>query len=54
MFVNFDKLKLQVGGKLPFAAAQIGLGFRNEIAPKGELLRVREFDMAEIEHFFDP
>jgi glycyl-tRNA synthetase len=39
---------------LPFAAAQIGLGFRNEIAPKGELLRVREFDMAEIEHFFDP
>ena len=36
---------------MPFAAAQIGLGFRNEIAPKNGLLRVREFTMAEIEHF---
>ena len=41
-------------GKLPFAAAQIGLGFRNEISPKGGLLRVREFCMTEIEHFCDP
>lgn len=39
---------------MPFAAAQIGNAFRNEIAPQSGLLRVREFTMAEIEHFFDP
>ena len=41
-------------GKLPFAAAQIGNAFRNEISPRSGLIRVREFTMAEIEHFFDP
>lgn len=41
-------------GRMPFAAAQIGLGYRNEIHPKQGLLRVREFTMAEIEHFVDP
>ena len=30
------------------------MGFRNEIHPKQGLLRVREFTMAEIEHFVDP
>lgn len=39
---------------MPFAGAQIGLGFRNEIHPRQGLLRVREFQMAEIEHFVDP
>jgi glycyl-tRNA synthetase len=39
---------------MPFAGAQIGMGFRNEIAPRQGLLRVREFTMAEIEHFVDP
>jgi len=39
---------------MPFASAQIGLGFRNEISPRQGLLRVREFTMAEIEHFCDP
>ena len=39
---------------MPFASAQIGLGFRNEISPRQGLLRVREFTMAEIEHFVDP
>ena len=39
---------------MPFAAAQIGMGFRNEISPRQGLLRVREFTMAEIEHFVDP
>lgn len=54
MFVNFMKLKNFNGQKLPFGCAQLGLGFRNEISPRGGLLRVREFDMAEIEYFFDP
>ena len=40
--------------RMPFAAAQIGLGFRNEINPRNGLLRVREFCMAEIEHFVNP
>ena len=39
---------------MPFVGAQIGLGFRNEIHPRQGLLRVREFQMAEIEHFVDP
>lgn len=51
IFVNFKRLLDFAGGKLPFACAQIGLSFRNEISPKASLLRVREFQQAEIEHF---
>jgi len=51
IFVNFKRLLEYNGGKLPFAAAQIGQAFRNEIAPRSGLLRVREFTLAEIEHF---
>merc|ERR1712094_28062 len=54
MFVNFPRLLECNNGKLPFAAAQVGLGFRNEIAPRNGLVRVREFTMVEIEHFVDP
>jgi glycyl-tRNA synthetase len=54
MFINFKRLLDYNNGKLPFAAAQVGLGFRNEISPRQGLLRVREFAMAEIEHFVDP
>lgn len=54
IFVNFKRLLEYNHGQLPFAVAQIGNAFRNEIAPKSGLLRVREFTMAEIEHFFDP
>jgi len=39
---------------LPFASSQIGQAFRNEIAPRSGLLRVREFTLAEIEHFVNP
>ncbi|CDF41030.1 unnamed protein product [Chondrus crispus] len=51
IFVNFKRLLEYMGGKLPFACAQIGLSFRNEISPRAGLLRVREFQQAEIEHF---
>lgn len=54
IFVNFKDLYYFNGSKLPFAAAQIGQAFRNEIAPRQGLLRVREFTLAEIEHFVDP
>lgn len=54
IFVNFKRLLEFNGGRLPFAGAQIGKAFRNEISPRSGLLRVREFEMAEIEHFVDP
>lgn len=54
IFLNYRRLLQHNGGRLPFAAAQIGTAFRNEIAPRSGLLRVREFTMAEIEHFCAP
>ncbi|KAG9394156.1 Glycyl-tRNA synthetase [Carpediemonas membranifera] len=54
IFVNFLNIKSAANEKLPFAGATVGLAYRNEIAPRGGLLRVREFTLAEIEHFFDP
>ncbi|KAM6494854.1 hypothetical protein JOM56_009477 [Amanita muscaria] len=53
-FVNFSRLLEFNNGRIPFASAQIGRSFRNEISPRAGLLRVREFTMAEIEHFVDP
>jgi glycyl-tRNA synthetase len=38
---------------MPFAAAQIGLGFRNEIAPQNGLLRVREFCISAYVYVYD-
>ena len=54
IFVNFRDLLYYNGLKLPFAAAQVGQAFRNEISPQAGLLRVREFTLAEIEHFVAP
>jgi glycyl-tRNA synthetase len=55
IFMNFKRLLDSYNKKqLPFAAASIGQAFRNEIAPRNGLLRVREFTLAEIEHFVDP
>lgn len=51
IFVNFQRLLEYNNGRMPFAAAQIGNSYRNEIAPRNSLLRVREFCQAEIEHF---
>ncbi|KAB7496296.1 Glycine--tRNA ligase [Armadillidium nasatum] len=54
IFVNFKRLLEYNQGKLPFACAQVGNAYRNEISPRSGLLRVREFTMAEIEHFCFP
>lgn len=54
LITNFKRLYEFNNGKLPFAAANIGLGFRNEISPRQSIIRVREFEMGEIEHFVDP
>ncbi|KAL4805994.1 hypothetical protein BDV18DRAFT_152599 [Aspergillus unguis] len=53
-FLNFQKLLDFNQNAMPFASASIGKSFRNEISPRAGLLRVREFLMAEIEHFVDP
>jgi glycyl-tRNA synthetase len=53
-FLTFQKLLEFNQQAMPFASASIGKSFRNEISPRSGLLRVREFLMAEIEHFVDP
>lgn len=53
-FLNFAKLLEYNQSGMPFASASIGKSYRNEISPRAGLLRVREFLMAEIEHFVDP
>ncbi|KAJ1991876.1 Glycine--tRNA ligase 1, mitochondrial [Dimargaris cristalligena] len=53
-FLNFKRLLEFNNERVPFASATIGKSFRNEISPRAGLLRVREFTMAEIEHFVDP
>lgn len=51
MFVNFKNIVDSIHPKLPFGVAQIGKAFRNEIAPRDFLFRVREFDLMEFEYF---
>lgn len=53
-FLNFAKLLEFNQNNMPFASASVGKSYRNEISPRAGLLRVREFLMAEIEHFVDP
>ncbi|KAI1336643.1 glycyl-tRNA synthetase [Xylariaceae sp. FL0016] len=53
-FLNFSKLLEYNQQQMPFASASVGRSYRNEISPRAGLLRVREFLMAEIEHFVDP
>jgi glycyl-tRNA synthetase len=53
-FLSFQHLLEYNDGKMPFASASIGYSFRNELSPRSGLLRVREFLMAEIEHYVDP
>ncbi|KAH8683136.1 mitochondrial putative glycyl-tRNA synthetase 1 [Tricladium varicosporioides] len=53
-FLNFAKLLDFNQQQMPFASASIGKSFRNEISPRAGLIRVREFLMAEIEHYVDP
>ena len=54
IFVDFPRLFKTMRGKLPLGIAQVGKSFRNEIAPRQSLLRLREFYQAEIEIFCNP
>jgi glycyl-tRNA synthetase len=51
IFVNFKNVIDSMHPKMPFGIAQIGKAFRNEIAPREFLFRVREFEQMEIEYF---
>lgn len=51
MFVNFKNVLDTMQPDLPFGLAQIGRAYRNEIAPRDFLFRVREFDLMEFEYF---
>ena len=54
IFVDFARIFKTMRGRLPLGIAQIGKSFRNEIAPRQSLLRLREFYQAEIEIFCNP
>ena len=54
IFLNFKFCLEQNAGNMPFGVAQVGKAFRNEIAPRGGLIRTREFTQAEIEWFVKP
>ncbi|MBX9765244.1 glycine--tRNA ligase [Patescibacteria group bacterium] len=51
MFVNFKNIIDSFHPKLPFGIAQIGRNFRNEIAPRDFIFRVRELEIMELEYF---
>src|SRR5581483_7519198 len=54
MFVNFKNIVDTFHPELPFRIAQVGKAFRNEIAPRDFVFRVREFEQMEIEYFVHP
>ena len=54
MFVNFKNIVDSFHPKLPFGLAQIGKAFRNEIAPRDFIFRLRELEQMEIEYFVRP
>ncbi len=54
IFVNFKNVVDSFHPKMPFGIAQIGKAFRNEIAPRDFIFRVRELEQMEIEYFVRP
>ncbi|MAG10847.1 glycine--tRNA ligase [Candidatus Pacearchaeota archaeon] len=54
MFMDFKLIQQTSRMHLPFGIAQIGRCFRNEIAPRDFLFRLREFHIGEFEFFIHP
>jgi glycyl-tRNA synthetase len=54
MFTSFSSIYRHFRERLPFGAVQTGKGYRNEISPRQGMIRLREFNMAELEYFIDP
>ncbi|RLG53084.1 MAG: glycine--tRNA ligase [Thermoproteota archaeon] len=52
--VEIRRLQQIARNKLPLVICQVGKAFRNEISPRHGLIRTREFNMAEVQIFFDP
>ena len=50
IFVNFKNVVDSLHPKLPFGIAQIGKAFRNEIAPRDFIFRLRELQQMEVPH----
>ncbi|MEM4064466.1 MAG: glycine--tRNA ligase [Candidatus Micrarchaeaceae archaeon] len=53
IFLEFNDIYRIYGLKLPCTIAQAGKAFRNEISPRQQLIRMREFSQMETELFFD-
>ncbi len=51
IFVDFHRLKRFYREKLPFGVTQVGTAYRNEINPRSGVVRLREFNQAELEYF---
>ncbi len=54
IFANFKNTVDTLHPKLPFGIAQIGKAFRNEIAPRDFIFRLRELEQMEVEYFVRP
>jgi len=54
IFVNYPLLYRHNREKLPLGVIQTGRGYRNEISPRQGMVRLREFNMMEVELFVDP
>jgi glycyl-tRNA synthetase len=54
IFANFKNVVDSVHPKLPFGIAQVGKAFRNEIAPRDFIFRLRELTQMEVEYFVRP
>lgn len=54
IFVNFSNLYRYNREKLPLGVIQTGRGYRNEISPRQGMIRMREFNMMEVELFVSP
>lgn len=54
IFVNFPNLYRYNREKLPLGVIQTGRSYRNEIAPRQGMIRMREFNQMEVELFVDP
>ncbi|KTG29300.1 glycine--tRNA ligase [Haloferax profundi] len=54
IFVEFPRIKEYARNRLPFGVTQVGRAYRNEISPRKNIVRTREFTQAELEQFIDP
>ncbi len=50
-YINFQNIQRTMRAKVPFAIAQIGKSFRNEITPGNFLFRTVEFEQMELQNF---